>query len=104
MHDVNRIVSLLEQRGDSQYGGEAVSQLEHALQSAWLAEQEQAAPELIVAALLHDIGHLLHDLPDDAPDLGIDDAHEKCPEQVLWPCRHRAHSPPCAGEAVSVRH
>ncbi len=31
---------------------------------------------LVVAALLHDIGHLLHDLPEDAPDAGIDDRHE----------------------------
>ena len=31
---------------------------------------------LIAAALLHDVGHLLHDLPDDAPDHGIDDVHE----------------------------
>ena len=29
-----------------------------------------------MASLLHDIGHLLHDLPDDAPDEGIDDRHE----------------------------
>lgn len=76
MPDVKTIIELLEQRGDSQYGGEAVTQLEHALQAALLAEQEQAPPELIVAALLHDVGHLLHELPDDAPDTGIDDRHE----------------------------
>ncbi len=58
MTDVKTIIDLLEQRGDSQYGGEAVTQLEHALQAALLAEQEQAPPELIVAALLHDVGHL----------------------------------------------
>jgi predicted HD phosphohydrolase len=27
--------------------------------------------------LLHDIGHLLHDLSDDAPDQGVDDRHEE---------------------------
>ena len=32
--------------------------------------------EEAIAALLHDIGHLLHALPDDAPDNGIDDFHE----------------------------
>jgi predicted HD phosphohydrolase len=53
-----------------------VTQLEHALQCAWLAEQSSATGELIVAALLHDIGHLLHDLPADAPDQGVDDHHE----------------------------
>ncbi|MCA9202679.1 MAG: metal-dependent phosphohydrolase, partial [Planctomycetales bacterium] len=72
MSHTTEIVSLFEQRGDSQYGGEAVSQLEHALQAAMLAERESASAELIVAALLHDVGHLLHDMPADAPDAGID--------------------------------
>ena len=67
---------LFDRRGNSEYGGEAVSQIEHALQTASLAEQDGAPPPLIVAALLHDIGHLLHDLPDDAPDQGLDDRHE----------------------------
>jgi [1-hydroxy-2-(trimethylamino)ethyl]phosphonate dioxygenase len=67
---------LFTERGYSQYGGEAVSQLEHALQAAMFAERDQASPELICAALLHDIGHLLHNLPNDAPETGIDDVHE----------------------------
>lgn len=70
------IQRLFAAHGHSQYGGEAVSQQEHALQAALLAEREQAQPELIIAALLHDVGHLLHELPDDAPDRGIDDRHE----------------------------
>lgn len=73
---VAEIASLFACSGNSQYGGEAVSQLEHALQCALLAEQNQAPPALITASLLHDIGHLLHDLPADAPDKGIDDHHE----------------------------
>lgn len=76
MSDVDELLRLMRQRGDSQYGGEAVTQIEHGLQAAALAEREGAAPELIVAALLHDVGHLLHDLPDGAPDEGIDDHHE----------------------------
>ncbi|MEM8677903.1 MAG: phosphonate degradation HD-domain oxygenase [Planctomycetota bacterium] len=71
-----QIADLFDRRGDSEYGGEAVTQLEHALQCAQLAEQAGASDALVVAALLHDIGHLLHDLPDDAPDEGIDDRHE----------------------------
>jgi phosphonate degradation associated HDIG domain protein len=73
---VDEIAALFSRSGDSQYGGEAVSQLEHALQCASLAEQNQASPALITASLLHDIGHLLHDLPADSPDRGIDDHHE----------------------------
>lgn len=76
MSIVDEIAALFARSGDSQYGGEAVSQREHALQCALLAEQHQAPPALISASLLHDIGHLLHDLPDDAPDQGIDDHHE----------------------------
>jgi phosphonate degradation associated HDIG domain protein len=76
MPHVKEVLELFDRSGDSQYGGEAVTQLEHALQSALLAEQEGASASLITAALLHDIGHLLHDLPDDAPDQGIDDGHE----------------------------
>lgn len=74
---VNEISRLFRERGGSQYGGEAVSQLEHALQAATLAEAEGADSALVTAALLHDIGHLLHDLPDDSPEEGIDDVHEE---------------------------
>ena len=70
-------------KGDSQYGFEAVTQLEHALQAATLAEAEASTPELIAAALLHDIGHLLHDLPDDATVRGIDDRHEVLGQRFL---------------------
>lgn len=76
MKITEQIAQCFETRGDSEYGGESVTQLEHALQCAMLAEQDGASTELIVASLLHDIGHLLHDLPADAPDQGIDDHHE----------------------------
>jgi phosphonate degradation associated HDIG domain protein len=71
------ILALFEDRGDSQYGGEAVTQREHALQAACLAQQAGASPALIVASLLHDLGHLLHGLPEDAPEQGVDDVHEE---------------------------
>jgi len=70
------VLQLFQASGGSRYGGENVSQLEHALQAAFFAEAEGAASPLIAAALLHDVGHLLHDLPADAPDHGIDDRHE----------------------------
>lgn len=72
----NDILELFKKNGDSMYGGEAVTQLEHALQTATLAKLDGASDALITAALLHDIGHLLHNLPDDASDQGIDDVHE----------------------------
>lgn len=73
---VVEILRLFAERGHSEYGGESISQLEHALQAAHLARNSGADASLTTAALLHDIGHLLHDLAFDAPDQGIDDHHE----------------------------
>ncbi|AMM23972.1 phosphonate degradation HD-domain oxygenase [Variovorax sp. PAMC 28711] len=58
---VNEIVQLLQGRGQQQYGGEAISQLDHALQCADLAERAGENAETVVSALLHDLGHLLGD-------------------------------------------
>ncbi len=73
---VDCLIRLFEERGDAAYIGEPVSQTEHALQTAWAAERAGAGGSLIVAALLHDVGHLLHDLPENCANAGIDDAHE----------------------------
>ena len=73
---VTTILNLFQARGGSEYGGEAVTQEEHALQAAACAVEDGCDEALVAAALLHDIGHLLHDLADDAPDEGIDDHHE----------------------------
>jgi phosphonate degradation associated HDIG domain protein len=94
--EFDQIVPLLQTRGAEQYGSEAVSQLEHALQCATLAEQAGAGAELITAALLHDFGHLIHDLGDDPAERGIDDVHQYMalpflrplfPDAVLEPIR-----------------
>lgn len=74
---VQKIVDLFNEKGHSLYGGEAVTQMEHALQAATYARKNNASDALIAASLLHDIGHLLHALPDDAPDFGVDDLHEE---------------------------
>ena len=55
---IERVLRLLDERGREHYD-ERVTQLEHALQTGQLARAEGAADALIVAALLHDIGHLL---------------------------------------------
>jgi len=79
---VSRILSVFRQRGGEMYGSEAVTQLEHALQAASLARQSCASSELIAAALLHDIGHIL-DKGDEVPQAtdedpqNLDDAHEE---------------------------
>lgn len=53
------ITNLFAQGGQDAYFGEPVTQLDHALQCAQLAEQAGADDETVVAAFLHDIGHLL---------------------------------------------
>lgn len=79
----NQLIALFESKGSSMYGGELVTQLEHALQTAALAVKEQAPSNLIVASLLHDVGHLLHELPETATDDGIDDIHEALAAKFL---------------------
>ena len=73
---VGRILRLFRDHGDEGYFGENVSQTEHALQTAWAAEKAGAGAALIAAALLHDVGHLLHHLGEDCARQGIDDCHE----------------------------
>ena len=73
LQDIER---LLEERGGAQYSGEPVTQLEHALQTAALGEAEGASDALVTAALLHDLGHLLHDLGETPSMRGVDDVHQ----------------------------
>lgn len=77
MNPSDRIYERFDLHGDKDYGSDRVRQLEHALQCAALAEAEGAAPALITAALLHDIGHLIHDLGAAPAARGIDDRHEE---------------------------
>lgn len=70
------IRALFERSGGNQYSGEPVSQLEHALQCAQLAEQAGASAELITACLLHDLGHLANDLGATPTLRGVDDKHQ----------------------------
>lgn len=52
------IIALYEHHGGSAYAGEKVTQLEHMVQAAQLAEQQGFDEEVILAAFLHDIGHI----------------------------------------------
>jgi len=89
LHDIE---VLFLRRGHEQYSGEPVTQLQHALQTAALAQADGADDELVTAALLHDLGHLVHELGNDLGDdlgdnlgdslgdtptlSGIDDLHQ----------------------------
>jgi len=73
---VDALFALYRSLGTEAYRGEDVSQLDHALQAAHRAEQAGASAALIVAALLHDYGHYVHDM--DGHDIlaGIHDHHD----------------------------
>src|SRR5712672_3443351 len=73
---IDDICGVFAAKGARMYSGEPVTQLEHALQSAALAESAGADAELITAALLHDLGHLLNDQGDTPTARGIDDTHQ----------------------------
>ncbi|MGH7168843.1 MAG: HD domain-containing protein [Gemmataceae bacterium] len=79
---IDHIFTLFTEKGQGAYFGEAVTETEHALQCAHRAEQSAANDALIAAALLHDIGHLLHGLPEDIAGHGIDGRHEH--EGAVW--------------------
>ena len=74
---LEQIAELLTLKADGLYGLSAVNQRQHALQAAWLAEKAGCSDALIAASLLHDIGHLVHDLGDSPAEAGIDDQHEQ---------------------------
>ena len=83
---VDDLLALYARRGDEAYG-ESVTSLEHALQCAFLAQRAGAADELVAAALLHDVGHLVADLQgDERFDLAVDDDdHEAVGARALAP-------------------
>jgi phosphonate degradation associated HDIG domain protein len=72
-----RIAEMLMLKAEGRYGLADINQREHALQSAWLAERHGCPEPLIVACLLHDIGHLVHDLGENPAEDGVDDLHEE---------------------------
>ncbi|MBM3597879.1 MAG: HD domain-containing protein [Alphaproteobacteria bacterium] len=77
MDKIDELIALYQSEGAAQYGREAVTQAQHALQCAALAEAEGAAPALVAAALLHDVGHLLaRQDRDPAKARKKDDKHE----------------------------
>jgi phosphonate degradation associated HDIG domain protein len=82
----DELLALLVARGHGQYGYEPVTQLEHALQSAMLAERAGDSAALIIAALFHDIGHLVDDADVTQLVRGEDDRHEMRAVEVLRRC------------------
>lgn len=73
---VAEVLDLYENWGSEHYD-EQLSQLEHALQTAALAVDAGASDELVAAALLHDVGHLLELEAHGRPDAVTEDDHHE---------------------------
>ena len=80
---VDYIADIFSRRGAESYMGEDVSMSQHMLQAAQAAESEGADPELVVAALLHDIGHYSNEIPDTALMQGTNNYHEEAGANFL---------------------
>jgi [1-hydroxy-2-(trimethylamino)ethyl]phosphonate dioxygenase len=93
----NELIDIYTNRATDQYGLSNVNQLQHALQSAALAEEQGGDAEMIAAALLHDVGHMIHDLGQDPALEGIDDTHEELAAAWLRP-----HFAPAVTEPVRL--
>lgn len=74
---LEEIETVLRDVGGQRYGDNDVSQLQHALQCAALAQADGASAALITAALLHDIGHLVDAHYEGAAEAGKDRKHEQ---------------------------
>lgn len=68
---------LIDGKGHHAYGLSNLNQRAHALQAALLAERSGGSAALITASLLHDIGHMVHDLGENPAAQGVDDRHEE---------------------------
>ena len=69
----DEIMELYNGYGGNEYAGEKVTQLEHMVQAAELAEEQGFDEEVVLAAFLHDIGHISEAAKDAAG--GVDDDH-----------------------------
>jgi len=92
---VGRIFQVFRECGDRHYG-ENISELQHALQTAEFARQFGEADDVVLSCLLHDYGHMLHDLGENIAQQGVDARHEELgaellrgmfPEAILEPIR-----------------
>ncbi len=80
---VNHIEDIFNRRGAESYLGEDVTMAQHMLQAAQCAEESGANESLIVAALLHDIGHYKNEIPETALTKGINNYHEEAGANFL---------------------
>lgn len=86
MSVIDQLFDLFREKGSGAYFGEDVTETAHALQAARLAEEAGEPDDVVVAALLHDVGHLLHGMSEDIAHQGIDGRHEDA--GAVWLKKH----------------
>ena len=91
------ILDLFARQGANEYMGEAVTMSQHMEQTAACAVADSAPDSLVVAALLHDIGHFIGGHPIEALEQGIDNYHEQVGADYL-----RKHFPESVSEPVRL--
>lgn len=77
MSVAEEVRALYGRLGSAAYFGERVSMTEHGLQAAHFARVQGASDQLVVAALLHDVGHLLEEVPEAIEEWVSDSRHEE---------------------------
>lgn len=82
----NALAPIYGELAQRRYGLASINQLMHAVQSGALARAGGAPATLVVAALLHDLGHMVHGLGEHPAAAGIDDTHEQV--GARWLAQH----------------
>ena len=80
---VNHIEDVFRRRGAESYLGDQVTMAQHMLQAATLAEEQGLSEEIIVGALLHDIGHFTSEFGRFSMSDKVDRYHEHAGAKVL---------------------
>ncbi len=79
---VEHILDAFAKCGHLDYG-ENISMEEHMLQTAFLADENDEEDKVVVAALLHDFGHLICNMPNNTFEEGDDNYHEELGAKAL---------------------
>ena len=79
------LAEVFEQQGSREYMGEPVTIAQHMLQAATIAEQNEQEEAIIVAALLHDIGHFTSELGIFTMEDSEDRHHDEAGARTLAP-------------------
>ncbi|WP_417606055.1 HD domain-containing protein [Oceanimonas baumannii] len=82
---IEMIEAVFTRHGADSYLGEQVTMAQHMLQAAWLGELQGESDAVVLAALLHDVGHYANKLPPEVLMSGTDNRHQESAASWLAP-------------------